>query len=51
MAAAGIKDIGIVVAPETGAEIEAALGDGSQFGVELTYIPQDAAARASRTAC
>ena len=32
--------------PETGAEIEAALGDGSQFGVEITYIPQDAAARA-----
>ena len=40
MAAAGIKDIGVVVSPESGAEIEAALGDGSQFGVELTYILQ-----------
>ena len=45
MAAAGIKNIGVVVSPESGAEIEAALGDGSQFGVELTFIPQDAAAR------
>ncbi len=42
MAAAGIKDIGVVVSPESGAEIEAALGDGSQFGVELTFIPQTA---------
>jgi glucose-1-phosphate thymidylyltransferase len=40
MAAAGIKHIGVVVSPESGAEIEAALGDGSQFGVELTYVPQ-----------
>jgi len=40
MATAGIKDIGVVVAPETAAEIEAALGDGSRFGVEITYIPQ-----------
>ncbi|MDQ1456521.1 MAG: glucose-phosphate thymidylyltransferase [Actinomycetota bacterium] len=40
MAAAGIKTIGVVVSPESGAEIEFALGDGSQFGVELTYIPQ-----------
>jgi glucose-1-phosphate thymidylyltransferase len=42
MAAAGVKQIGVVVSPETGAEIEAALGDGSQFGVELTFILQDA---------
>ena len=40
MAAAGIKDIGVVVSPESGGEIAAALGDGSQFGVELTFIPQ-----------
>jgi glucose-1-phosphate thymidylyltransferase len=40
MAAAGIKDIGVVVSPESGPEIEATLGDGSQFGVELSYIPQ-----------
>jgi glucose-1-phosphate thymidylyltransferase len=40
MADAGIKSIGVVVSPESGAEIEAALGDGTQFGVELTFIPQ-----------
>src|SRR5262245_31586391 len=39
MAAAGVKDIGVVVG-ESGAEIEAALGDGSRFGVEVTYIFQ-----------
>ena len=43
LAAAGIKDIGIVIAVgETGNEIRAAVGDGSQFGVEITYIEQDA---------
>jgi len=41
MAAAGIKEIGIIIAPETGDEIKAVAGDGSQFGVEITYILQD----------
>jgi glucose-1-phosphate thymidylyltransferase len=41
MAAAGITDIGIVVG-ETAAEIEAAVGDGSAFGVRVTYLPQEA---------
>jgi len=40
MAEAGIKEIGIVVG-DTRDEIKAAVGDGSQFGVEVTYIPQD----------
>jgi glucose-1-phosphate thymidylyltransferase len=41
LAAAGIREIGIVVG-DTQAEIRAAVGDGSAWGVEVTYIEQDA---------
>lgn len=41
MVAAGIRRIGIVVG-ETAAEIRAAVGDGSAWGVDVTYIEQDA---------
>jgi glucose-1-phosphate thymidylyltransferase len=41
LAAAGIREIGIVVG-DTQAEIRAAVGDGSAWGVRITYIEQDA---------
>ncbi len=37
---AGITDIGIVVG-DTAKEIERAVGQGGQWGVNITYIPQD----------
>ncbi|HSC25774.1 MAG TPA: glucose-1-phosphate thymidylyltransferase [Vicinamibacterales bacterium] len=41
MAEAGIREIGIVVG-DTQAEIRAAVGDGSAWGVRVQYIEQDA---------
>jgi glucose-1-phosphate thymidylyltransferase len=38
---AGINDIGVVVG-DTAPEIKAAVGDGSKWGAEITYIQQEA---------
>ena len=38
---AGVTDVGIIVG-DTAAEIEAAVGDGSELGIRVTYIRQDA---------
>lgn len=40
----GIKDIGIVISPETGKEIMDAVGNGEKWNAKITYIPQDAPA-------
>jgi glucose-1-phosphate thymidylyltransferase len=41
LAEAGVREAGIVVG-DTHAEIEAAVGDGSAFGLDVTYIRQQA---------
>ncbi|OIJ68881.1 glucose-1-phosphate thymidylyltransferase [Streptomyces mangrovisoli] len=40
IAAAGITEVGVIVG-DTAEEIREAVGDGAQFGLDVTYIPQD----------
>lgn len=41
LADAGIKEVGVIVG-DTEAEIREAVADGSQWGLEVTYLPQEA---------
>ena len=41
IAAAGVREVGLVVG-DTADEIRAAVGDGAAWGLEVTYIPQEA---------
>jgi glucose-1-phosphate thymidylyltransferase len=41
MVDAGIRDIAIIVSPETGGEIRKAVGDGAAFNARVSYIEQD----------
>jgi len=43
IAEAGIKEIGIVVSPETRDDLKQALADGSRWGAKITYIMQSQA--------
>lgn len=39
---AGIKELGILINPDTGDEIKQALGNGEKWGVSISYIMQEA---------
>lgn len=41
VASAGIKEVGVIVG-DTAAEVREAVGDGSTWGLQVTYVPQDA---------
>ena len=43
LAAAGIEEVVVVVAPHSAEAIQSTCGDGSRFGQKITYIVQDAA--------
>lgn len=36
----GIKEVGMIISPETGDEIKSTIGDGSKWGVAIKYILQ-----------
>lgn len=40
LARAGIREVAIVISPDTGAQVKALVGDGSRFGLDIAYVTQ-----------
>jgi glucose-1-phosphate thymidylyltransferase len=38
---AGIKDVGVIISPETGEEVKRYVKDGGEWGIRVTYILQE----------
>jgi len=43
IAEAGIRDVGIIVSPDSGGRIQEAVGDGEPWGLRVSYIVQEVA--------
>jgi len=41
IAQTGIKDVGVIIAPETGQDVKNYVKDGSAWNINVTYIPQE----------
>lgn len=39
---AGIKDVGVIISPETGEEVKKYIDNGKSWGIKVTFIPQSA---------
>ena len=49
MAAAGIRDVAIAVTPQTEGPIREAVGQGTGWGLDVSYLARQALARAGRS--
>lgn len=41
LAAAGVTQVAVIISPETGDHIRRSVGDGAEFGLDITWIVQD----------
>jgi len=41
VAQVGIRDVGVIIAPDTGEDVKKYVGDGSEWSIRVTYIVQE----------